>query len=155
MAASTVSLIGFGIDSGIEVAAAAVVLNRLTAEIRGSEPDEAKERRALKFIALTFFALATYVTLEGARDLFVGEVPYTSIVGIVITGASNLIMPWLAYVGRKAGKQMTSRLVFAGAAKTKLSHGCASRPSSACSPSPWSAGPGSIRSPDSSPPGSP
>ncbi|MEV1319381.1 hypothetical protein AB0J14_25250 [Micromonospora arborensis] len=154
MAASAVSLIGFGIDSEIEVAAATVVLNRLTAEILVGEPDEAKECRALKFTALTFFALATYVILEGARDLFVGEVSYTSIVGIVITGASGVSMPWLPYVERKAGRQMSSRLVFADAAETRLSHGCSSRPSSACSPSPWSAGPGSTRSPDSSPPAS-
>ncbi|WP_370327222.1 hypothetical protein [Euzebya sp.] len=57
LAASLVSLVGFGIDSGIEVAAAGVVLHRLLAELRGGDVDEAKERRALRFIALTFFAL--------------------------------------------------------------------------------------------------
>ncbi|ROT33450.1 cation transporter [Micromonospora sp. HM5-17] len=120
LAASAISLVGFGIDSGIEVAAAAVVLTRLTAEIRGGEPDEAKERRALKFIALTFFALATYVTVEGIRDLIIGEAPDTSVVGIVLTGASIIIMPWLAHAKRKAGQQMGSRLVIADAAETKL-----------------------------------
>lgn len=120
LAASAVSLIGFGIDSGIEVAAAAIVLTRLVAEIRGGEPDPVKERRALKFIALTFFALAIYVTVEGIRDLAVGEKPNTSIVGIVLTGASIIIMPWLARAKRKAGQQMNSRLVIADAAETKL-----------------------------------
>jgi hypothetical protein len=52
-----------------------VVLTRLTAEIRGGHPDPAKERRALRFIALTFFALAVYVTVEGIRDLIAGEDP--------------------------------------------------------------------------------
>ena len=52
------SLIGFGIDSGIEVAAAVIVLTRLLTEMKGGEPDLGKERRALRFIALTFFALA-------------------------------------------------------------------------------------------------
>ncbi|MFJ3620568.1 cation diffusion facilitator family transporter [Streptomyces iakyrus] len=119
-AAGAVSLIGFGIDSGIEVAAAVVVLIRLLAEIKGGEPDEAKERRALKFIAITFFALAAYVTVEGIRDLIGGEEPDTSIVGIVLTGLSIVIMPWLARAKRKAGLEMNSRLVIADAAETKL-----------------------------------
>ncbi|AIV33336.1 cation transporter [Streptomyces coelicoflavus] len=118
--ASAVSLIGFGIDSGIEVAAAVVVLVRLLAEIKGGEPDEAKERRALKFIALTFFALAAYVTVEGIRDLVGGAKPDTSLVGIVLTGLSIVIMPWLARAKRKAGLEMNSRLVVADAAETKL-----------------------------------
>ena len=115
-----VSLIGFGVDSVIEVAAATVVLVRLLATIRGGEPDEAKERRALKFIAITFFALAAYVIVEGARDLITGEEPNTSIVGIVITGLSIIIMPWLARAKRRAGEQMGSQLVIADAAETKL-----------------------------------
>ncbi|MFI0107947.1 cation diffusion facilitator family transporter [Streptomyces parvus] len=118
--AGAVSLIGFGIDSGIEVAAAVVVLVRLLAEIKGGEPDEAKERRALKFIAITFFALAAYVTVEGIRDLLGGEKPDTSIVGIVLTGLSIVIMPWLARAKRRAGLEMNSRLVVADAAETKL-----------------------------------
>lgn len=118
--AGAVSLIGFGIDSSIEVAAATVVLVRLLAEIKGGEPDEAKERRALKFIAITFFALAAFVTVEGIRDLVSGEKPDTSLVGIALTGVSIVIMPWLARVKRKAGLEMNSRLVVADAAETRL-----------------------------------
>ena len=118
--AGAVSLIGFGVDSSIEVAAATVVLVRLLAEMKGGEPDEAKERRALKFIAVTFFALAAYVTIEGIRDLVSGEKPDTSLVGIVLTGVSIVIMPWLAHAKRKAGLEMNSRLVVADAAETKL-----------------------------------
>jgi divalent metal cation (Fe/Co/Zn/Cd) transporter len=118
--AGAVSLVGFGIDSGIEVAAAVVVLIRLLAEIKGGEPDEAKERRALKFIAVTFFALAAYVTVEGIRNLIGGEKPDTSIVGIALTGLSLVIMPWLAWVKRRAGQEMNSRLVVADAAETRL-----------------------------------
>lgn len=70
-----VSLIGFAIDSGIEVAAAGVVLHRLYADIRGGEVDEAKERRALRFIAVTFFALAAYVVFEGVRKSHCGRDP--------------------------------------------------------------------------------
>lgn len=120
LAASAISLVGFGIDSGIEVAAATVVLVRLLAGLGGRGVDEAKERRALRFIALTFFALAAYVTVEGIRDLVTGEEPDTSIVGIALTGASIVIMPLLARVKRKAGMEMNSRLVVADAAETRL-----------------------------------
>lgn len=118
--AGAVSLIGFGVDSVIEVAAATVVWVRLLATVRGDEPDEAKERRALKFIAVTFFALAAYVVFEGVRDLIAREEPNTSIVGIAITGVSVIVMPWLARAKRRAGEQMGSQLVIADAAETKL-----------------------------------
>lgn len=118
--AGAISLVGFGVDSGIEVAAATVVLVRLRATIRGEEPDEHKERRALKFIAVTFFALAAYVVLVGCRDLITGEKPAISVVGIVLTGLSIIVMPWLAWAKRKAGEQMGSALVIADAAETRL-----------------------------------
>ncbi|WP_019711071.1 cation transporter [Streptomyces xinghaiensis] len=102
------------------MAAATVVLVRLLAEIKGGEPDEAKERKALKFIALTFFALAAYVTVEGIRDLVADEKPDTSPVGIALTGLSIVVMPWLARVKRRAGLEMRSRLVVADAAETRL-----------------------------------
>lgn len=118
--AGAVSLIGFGVDSGIEVAAATVVLVRLRAELRGDEPDERKEAVALRFIAVTFFLLAAYLVVEGVRTLIVGERPDTSVVGIVLTGASMLIMPTLAWFKRRVGTRMSSRLVLADAAETAL-----------------------------------
>lgn len=119
LAAGLVSLVGFGVDSGIEVAAAAVVLHRLTATLRGGEV-EAKERRALRFIALTFFALALYVVVEGTRALLTDETPDPSTVGVVLTGLSVLIMPTLARYKRQAGEALGSRLVIADAAETRL-----------------------------------
>jgi divalent metal cation (Fe/Co/Zn/Cd) transporter len=82
--------------------------------------DEIKERRALRFIAITFFALAAYVTVEGIRDLVTESTPDTSIVGIALTGVSIIVMPWLAHAKRKAGQAMNSRLVLADAAETRL-----------------------------------
>lgn len=120
LAAGLVSLVGFGIDSGIEVAAAGVVLHRLYAEIREDAVDEAKERRALRFIALTFFALAAYVTFEGALRLIGDEQPDTSTVGVVLVGLSIVIMPLLARAKRRAGEALGSRLVLADAAETRL-----------------------------------
>lgn len=118
--AGAVSLVGFGVDSGIEVAAAAVVLVRITAELRGAEPDEGKERVALRVIAITFFLLAAYVVIEGARNLISGERPDTSIVGIVLTGVSIVVMPLLAFAKRRVGRGLGSRLVLADAAETAL-----------------------------------
>lgn len=118
--AGSVALVGFGFDSWIEVAAATVVLHRLTTELRGGHADEEKERRALRFVAITFFVLAAYVTIEGVRDLITGSEPSLSIVGIALTGVSIVVMPWLAHVKRKAGEAMGSRLVIADAAETKL-----------------------------------
>lgn len=120
LVASSVALVGFGFDSVIEVASAAVVLHRLYAEIRHGQVDEAKERRALRFIAITFFALAVYVVVEGVRDLWTGARPETSVVGIVLTALSIVVMPLLAWAKRRVGEQMGSRLVIADAAETKL-----------------------------------
>jgi divalent metal cation (Fe/Co/Zn/Cd) transporter len=120
LVAGSVALTGFGVDSGIEVAAAGVVLWRLVAEFRGGVVDERKERQALRFIAVTFFALAAYVVLEGIRDLVTGEVPDTSMVGMVLTGLSIAVMPTLAWAKRRAGEELGSRLVIADAIETKL-----------------------------------
>jgi divalent metal cation (Fe/Co/Zn/Cd) transporter len=120
LVAGSIALVGFGFDSWIEVAAATVVLARLRAELRGGQADEAKQRRALRFVAVTFFVLAAYVTVEGVRDLAGDARPDTSVVGIVLTGLSIVVMPWLARVKRQAGEQMHSRLVIADAAETKL-----------------------------------
>lgn len=120
LVAGSVALTGFGVDSGIEVAAAVVVVTRLLAELRGGGVDERKERLALRFIALTFFALAVYVLVEGARDLLTGAEPDTSVVGIALTAASIVVMPWLARAKRRVGEQLGSRLVIADAAETKL-----------------------------------
>jgi hypothetical protein len=118
--AGLASLVGFGIDSGIEVAAAGVVLHRLTTDLRGGAVDEAAERRALRFIALTFFALAAYVTVEGVMRLVGDEVPDASTAGVLLTGASVVVMPWLARAKRSAGEAIGSRLLIADAAETRL-----------------------------------
>ena len=118
--AGSIALTGFGFDSWIEVTAAAVVLRRLRAEVAGGEPDEAKERRALRVVAVTFFVLAIYVTVEGVRNLVVGDEPSTTVVGIALTAFSAAIMPALARLKRTAGEAMDSRLVIADAAETKL-----------------------------------
>jgi len=121
--AGSVALTGFGLDSGIEVASALLVLNRLRAASSGGEPDEAKEKRALRAVAALFFVLAAYLVADGIHSLVAGDRPSTSVSGIVVTAAALIVMPLLsaakARVGRLIGGPIGS-LVLADAAETKL-----------------------------------
>jgi divalent metal cation (Fe/Co/Zn/Cd) transporter len=118
--AGSVALTGFGLDSTIEVLAAGVVVHRLGIEVRGGAPNPPGERRALRFIAVTFFALAIYVTVEGLLNLVSGAEPAASPAGIAITAASAIVMPALARAKRRTGLAMGSALVVADAAETRL-----------------------------------
>jgi divalent metal cation (Fe/Co/Zn/Cd) transporter len=119
--AGLISLVGFGLDSGIESAAAVLVGLRLAARLRHGEADERKERRTLKAVAVTFFLLAAYVVIEGVRDLLGGEEPDTSIVGIVLLAASVVVMPLLARAKRRVAVQLGGdQLILADAAETKI-----------------------------------
>lgn len=119
--AGLVSLVGFGLDSGIESAASVLVGLRLAARLRHGEADEAKERRALKAVAVTFFALAAYVVIEGIRSLVNGEESDTSMVGIVLLAASVIVMPVLARAKRRVGEALGGDpLILADAAETKI-----------------------------------
>lgn len=119
MAASSIALIGFGFDSTIEVAAAAVVVWQFRSEMRGGV-DEAREQRALKMIAVTFFALAAYVTFEAARTLLTQQTPETSTVGIVLAAVSLVVMPVLAWFKRQTALRMGSETLLADSAETFL-----------------------------------
>lgn len=119
--AGLVSLVGFGLDSGIESASAVLVGLRLSARLWHGEADEAKERRALKLVALTFFALAAYVTIEGIRSLAIGEAPEGSTVGMVLLALSIIVMPLLARAKRRVGEQLGGDpLILADAAETRI-----------------------------------
>lgn len=119
--AGLVSLVGFGIDSGIESATAVLVGLRLAARLRHGEADEAKERRALKAVAVTFFVLAAYVVIEGIRSLTSSETPDNSAIGIVLLTASVIVMPLLARAKRQVGQALGGdRLILADAAETKI-----------------------------------
>jgi divalent metal cation (Fe/Co/Zn/Cd) transporter len=121
LAAGLVSLVGFGIDSGIESASAVLVGLRLAARLRRGRADEVKERRALRLVALTFVLLAAYVTVEGIRSLISGEAPDTSTVGLVLLCASIVVMPLLARAKRRVGEQLGGDpLILADAAETKI-----------------------------------
>jgi len=119
--AGLVSLVGFGFDSGIESAASVLVGLRLSARLRHGAADGAKERRALKAIAVTFFVLAAYVIIEGTRSLINGEAPENSTVGIILLVASIIVMPVLAAAKRRVGEALGGdRLILAVAAETRI-----------------------------------
>jgi divalent metal cation (Fe/Co/Zn/Cd) transporter len=119
--AGLVSVVGFGIDSGIESIAAVLVGLRLSARLRHGRADETKERRALRGVALTFFLLAGYVTVEGIRSLVDGEAPEGSPVAIVLLLASVIVMPLLAAAKTRVGHRLgDDRLILADAAETRI-----------------------------------
>jgi divalent metal cation (Fe/Co/Zn/Cd) transporter len=113
--ASSTALIGFGLDSVIEVASAAAVMWQFS----GKDP-ESRERTALKMIAVSFFALAAYVTVESVRTLFGSESAEHSTVGIVLAAVSLLVMPFLSYAQRRAGRELGSASAVADSKQTLL-----------------------------------
>ena len=113
--ASSVALIGFGLDSVIEVSSAAAVAWQFT----GSDPQR-RERTALRVIGWSFFALAAYVTVEAVRALLgVGEAE-RSIVGIMLVALSVVIMPFLSLAQRRAGHELGSASAVADSKQTLL-----------------------------------
>jgi hypothetical protein len=120
-AAGLVSLVGFGIDSGIESISAVLVAMRLSARLRHGTVDETKERRALRLVAITFFLLAGYVLVQGIRGLVLGDVPEASPVGIAVLVASLVVMPLLAAAKRRVGLALGGDpLILADAAETRI-----------------------------------
>jgi divalent metal cation (Fe/Co/Zn/Cd) transporter len=120
LAAASVALVGFGVDSGIELVAALLIAVRLRAAIRTGAVDERKEHRALRFVSLTFFGLGAFILFESVREIVTQAKPEKSPVGIVLTGISIVTMSFLAAAKRRNGRAMNSRLVVADAAETRL-----------------------------------
>jgi len=118
--AGSVALVGFGVDSGIEVISAVGLTWRLLKA--GPEADAAEEsaaeRRALFIVALTFFVLAAYIAYESITALAAHEEPERSSVGLVLSIVSLLVMPALAYSKQRTGRQLGSRALEADAIET-------------------------------------
>lgn len=117
--AGSVALVGFGIDSAIEVTAAGAARWRLHADIR---PDhrERVERISVRIIGWSFLALAAYVVGDSASTLWRGERPDTSIAGLAILVASVIVMPLLARAKHRVALEMGSRTLAADAMQTSL-----------------------------------
>jgi divalent metal cation (Fe/Co/Zn/Cd) transporter len=117
--AGSVSLVGFGLDSGIEVSAAVILAWRLGKERQaGCMADF--DRRATRLIAVSFALLAAYVGVESVRDLIGRHEPETSIVGIILAGLSLVVMPLLARAKRRLAPVLGSRAAASEANQTSL-----------------------------------
>ncbi len=111
--ASSIALIGFGLDSVIEFFAAAVVVWQLHGGV-----SEERETRALRLIGGTFFALAAYLTIESSTDLASQHRPAQSTAGIAVTAAALVVMPLLALAKRRTGQQLSNQALIADAAES-------------------------------------
>jgi divalent metal cation (Fe/Co/Zn/Cd) transporter len=113
--ASSTALIGFGLDSVIEVSSAAAVAWQFAAA-----DHERRERTALRVIAVSFFALAAYVVVESVRALVDAERAEHSSVGLVLAAVSLAVMPVLSAAQRRTGRELGSRSAVADSKQTLL-----------------------------------
>lgn len=115
--AGSIALVGFGIDSCIEVASAVVLIWRLRKQ-EDEEEEEQAEQRAILVVGVTFIALALYVTYESVTKLIFHEQSMESLVGILLAIVSLIVMPLLAWQKRKVATQIQSRALAADAVET-------------------------------------
>jgi divalent metal cation (Fe/Co/Zn/Cd) transporter len=117
--AGSVALVGFGLDSAIEVTASGAALWRLR-----RDPDDARreavERRALRVIGACFLILAGYVLLEAGRALITRQAPDSTLTGIILAALSLLVMPLLARAKRRVASRLGSGALEAESRQTEL-----------------------------------
>lgn len=114
-AASSAALLGFGLDSFIEVSSALVVIWQFRSKL-----PEAREKLALKMIAVSFFALAVWISIDAVRHLVGGERAEASPVGIGLAAVSVVVMPLLVWAKRHTGRELGSATVVADSVQTLL-----------------------------------
>jgi divalent metal cation (Fe/Co/Zn/Cd) transporter len=112
---SSTALIGFGLDSVIEVSSAAAV----AWQFAGADP-QARERVALRIIAFSFFGLAVFVAIDSLRSLLGAGQARHSVVGIALAAVSLAIMPLLSWAQRRAGRELGSLSAVADSKQTLL-----------------------------------
>jgi divalent metal cation (Fe/Co/Zn/Cd) transporter len=120
LAAGSVALVGFGVDSFVESSSGAVMLWRLWAEGRAADKHavERLDHRARKLIALSLLGLAAFVAFDAATTLWKGERPESSAIGIGLTLLSIVVMQWLARAKRRTAAALGSRAMAADAFQT-------------------------------------
>ena len=118
--AESVALLGFGLDSVIEMGAATFMLWRLTVEVRGASTEQIarNERRVHLFVGVTFILLAVYVVVQAGVTLHTGRAPEESVVGLVLAGLSLVIMPLLSWGKLHAARRIGSAALRAEAKET-------------------------------------
>lgn len=113
--AGSTALVGFGLDSTVEVMSGLVILWQF-----GHAVPEEREHLARRLIAVSFFALAAYVTVESVRAVVAREQPDTSVVGIALAALSLVVMPVLSRWQRRTGRELGSGAVVADGTQTLL-----------------------------------
>ncbi|CAN5123167.1 cation transporter [soil metagenome] len=113
--AGSVALIGFGLDSVVEVSSGLIILWQFSHRI-----PESRERLALRLLAFSFFALAAYVGFESTRALIVGSQADPSRVGIALAAVSLVVMPFISLAQRRTGRALGSNAVYADGTQTLL-----------------------------------
>jgi hypothetical protein len=139
MIAGSISLVGFGIDSFIEVTSGSVLLWRMSVD---SDVHRRKqnEKRALRIVEVCFLLLAAYIAYDSIVELWSKRAPEHSIAGIILACVSLVVMPILPRAKRKVGglwaaplcRRMQNRLSFARIYRPSCWAGCCSTPSSGC-----------------------
>jgi len=116
--ASSIALVGFGMDSFIESTSGGIMIWRFR-QTRLSEAEEKKvEARAVKLVGWSFFVLAAYVLFEAAKKLITREVPEPSLFGIIIAATSLVVMPVLFIAKQRTGRRLGSRSLLADSKQT-------------------------------------
>ena len=119
LVAGSVALVGFGIDSIIELGSSVAGLWRLRQDIDATKRDRA-ERAALRAIGVCFVLLAVYVLWDATSALLTRDVPKDSVPGIIIAAGSLIVMPALAKAKRRVAAQLTSSALTAEARQTEI-----------------------------------
>lgn len=115
VAAGSIALVGFGLDSFVEVSSGLIILWQYSHRM-----PETRERQAQRLLAVSFFALAAYVTIESVRALASGADADHSYVGIGLAIASLLVMPFISIAQRRTGRTLGSAAVVADGTQTLL-----------------------------------
>ena len=117
--AGSIALVGFGLDSIIESLSGIVLIWHLRRRRDVSAEEQEKgERRAQRFVAVTFFILGSYVLYESINKLVTNEAPETSLPGIIIASVSVIAMPLLWWLKSSTGKRLGSRALIADSKET-------------------------------------
>lgn len=117
--AKSVALVGFGLDSIVESLSGMILIWRLRQHGKKAEEEEERiEKRAQRFVALSFFILGLYVLFQSVKKLVLKEIPDPSLPGIVIAVVSSMVMPVLSYQKHKTGKQIQSEALIADSKET-------------------------------------
>lgn len=116
VAASSSALLGFGLDSVVEVLSAGAI----AWQFAGGRPHAEREHVALRLVAASFFGLAAVVSLDALRSLLGGEPAQHSTVGIVLAAVSLTLMPGLSWLERRTGRELGSASVVADSRQTLL-----------------------------------